>query len=135
MHIVKAAVPKERRQGVPVDAVQWSTLSDDQIVAEVLKGRTALFEVLMRRHNERVYRAARAIVRDEAEAEDVMQQAYVNAYANLRQFNQQAQFSTWLTRIVINESLARIRRKQRYEPFEEDPSNVETFLKWDSPRD
>ena len=114
---------------------QWNALSDEQVVADVLDGQTALFEVLMRRHNERVYRAARAIVRDEAEAEDVMQQAYVNAYANLRQFNRQAQFSTWLTRIVINESLARVRRKRRYEPFEEDASHLEAFMKQDSPRD
>src|SRR5688500_4967137 len=114
---------------------QWNTLTDEQVVDQVIAGQTALFEVLMRRHNERVYRAARAIVRDEAEAEDVMQQAYVNAYANLRQFNRQAQFSTWLTRIVINESLARVRRKRRYEPFEEDRSNVEAFMEQDSPRD
>src|SRR5687767_14864810 len=124
MHVVNAAVLE-----------QWNTLSDEQVVADVLEGQTALFEVLMRRHNERVYRAARAIVRDESEAEDVMQQAYVSAYANLRQFNKQAQFSTWLTRIVINESLARVRRKQRYEPFEEHRSNVEAFMKRDSPRD
>ena len=58
-----------------------------------------------------------------------MQQAYVNAYANLRQFNGLAQFSTWLTRIVINEALARVRRKRRYEPFEENHSNVEAFMK------
>ena len=124
MHVVNAAVLE-----------QWNALSDEQVVADVLDGQTALFEVLMRRHNERVYRAARAIVRDEAEAEDVMQQAYVNAYANLRQFNGQALFSTWLTRIVINESLARVRRKQRYAPFEEDLSNGEAFMKWGSPLD
>lgn len=124
MHVVNAAVLE-----------QWNELSDEQVVADVLGGQTALFELLMRRHNERVYRAARAIVRDEAEAEDVMQQAYVNAYANLRQFNRQAQFSTWLTRIVINESLARVRRKHRYEPFEEDRQNVEAFMRQESPRD
>lgn len=124
MHVVDAEVLE-----------QWNALSDEQVVADVLEGHTALFEVLMRRHNERVYRAARAIVRDEAEAEDVMQQAYVNAYANLRQFNRQALFSTWLTRIVINESLARVRRQRRYEPFEEDRSHLEAFVKQDSPRD
>jgi RNA polymerase sigma-70 factor (ECF subfamily) len=88
----------------------------------------------MRRHNERVYRAARAIVQNDAEVEDVMQQAYVNAYAHLRRFNHQAQFSTWLTRIVINESLARVRHKQRYQPFDEEQSNVETFVKQDGTR-
>ena len=124
MHVVNAGVLDK-----------WNALSDEQVVADVLDGQTALFEVLMRRHNERLYRAARAIVRDESEAEDVMQQAYVNAYTNLRQFNKQAQFSTWLTRIAINESLARVRRRRRYEPFEEDRPNVEAFVKRDIPCD
>jgi len=80
---------------------RWSALSDEQVVAQVLEGQTALFEVLMRRHNERIYRAARAILRDDREAEDVMQQAYVNAYAHLRQFDRRAAFATWLTRIAV----------------------------------
>jgi len=108
MHLVNAAVLE-----------RWQTLSDEQIVAQVVGGHTALFEVLMRRHNERTYRAARAIVRDEREAEDVMQQAYVNAYAHLRQFDNRAKFSTWLTRIAVNEALARARRLGRYEPYDE----------------
>jgi RNA polymerase sigma-70 factor (ECF subfamily) len=81
----------------------------------------------MRRYNERVYRAARAIARDEHEAEDVMQQAYVNAFTHLRQFNGSSRFSTWLTRIAINESLARVRRRGRYETFDE-LSNVGPFM-------
>ena len=74
---------------------------DEQVVRDVLDGKTAMFELLMRRYNERVYRAARAIVRDDHEAEDVMQQAYVNAFTHLRQFNGSALFSTWLIRIAI----------------------------------
>lgn len=93
---------------------RWNALTDEQIVAQVVSGQTALFEVLMRRHNERIYRAARAILRDETEAEDVMQQAYVNAYSHLRQFDQRAKFSTWLTRIAINEAITRARRRGRY---------------------
>src|SRR4051812_9216375 len=83
--------------------------TDEAVIRQVLEGNTAMFELLMRRYNERVYRAARAIVRDEQEAEDVMQQTYVNAFVHLRQFNGSARFSTWLTRIAINESLARVR--------------------------
>jgi len=94
---------------------RWTTLSDEDVVARVLDGQTALYEVLMRRHNERIYRAARSIVRDEDEAEDVMQQAYVNAYFHLRQFDRRAKFSTWLTRIAINEALARARKRGRYD--------------------
>jgi RNA polymerase sigma-70 factor (ECF subfamily) len=103
-------------------------LSDAQTIEQVVNGNTAMFELLMRRYNERVYRAARAIVRDEQEAEDVMQQAYVNAFTHLRQFNGSAQFSTWLTRIAINEALARVRRRGRYETFNDDLSNVEPFM-------
>jgi RNA polymerase sigma-70 factor (ECF subfamily) len=94
---------------------RWTALSDEEIVNRVVDGQTALYEVLMRRHNERVYRAARSIVRDEDEAEDVMQQAYVNAYAHLRQFDRRAKFSTWLTKIAIHEALSRARKRGRYQ--------------------
>src|SRR3954471_22557893 len=104
--------------------------TDGDVVRQVLAGNTAMYELLMRRYNERLYRAARAITRDDGEAEDVLQQAYVNAFANLRQFSGRAQFSTWLTRIAINESLARVRRNGKYEPFDEDSPNVETFMPW-----
>jgi len=118
MHLVSGAVLE-----------QWQALSDEQIVAQVLAGQTALFEVLMRRHNERIYRAARAIVRDDREAEDVMQQAYVNAYSHLRQFDRRAKFSTWLTRIAVNEALARTRKRDRYEPFDEQTAGDMTMTR------
>lgn len=101
--------------------------SDEYIVRQVLAGDTGLFELLMRRYNERLYRAARAITRDDREAEDVIQQAYVNAFSHLRQFKGQAQFATWLMRIAINEALARVRRRGRYEPFDDEVSNVEAM--------
>jgi len=93
-------------------------LPDEEVVRRVLAGDTALFEVLMRRHNQRLYRVARAILRDEAEAEDVMQQAYVNAYVHLDQFADRARFSTWLTRIATYEALARLRRRGRFTEIE-----------------
>lgn len=111
MHVVSAPVLED-----------WALLSDDQVVSRVIAGQTALFEVLMRRHNERVYRAARAITKDEHEAEDVMQQAYVNAYTHLRQFDGRSQFSTWLTRIAVHEALARVRRRNRYTTMDEERS-------------
>ncbi|HEY1308094.1 MAG TPA: RNA polymerase sigma factor [Vicinamibacterales bacterium] len=110
----------------PVVMARTHTLSDEEIVSRIVDGDTALFEVLMRRHNERVYRAARAIVRDEREAEDVMQEAYVNAYTHLAQFDGRARFSTWLTKIAVHEALARIRRQRRYEPLDEMP--LETLM-------
>ena len=101
---------------------------DEALIQQVLGGETAPFELLMRRYNERVYRAARAIVRDEQEAEDVMQQAYVNAFTHLRQFTGAARFSTWLTRIAINEALARVRRQGKYESFDDELSTVEPLM-------
>jgi RNA polymerase sigma-70 factor, ECF subfamily len=88
-------------------------LSDEEVVRRVLEGETALFELLMRRCNQRLYRVARAILRDDSEAEDVMQDAYVRAYQHLSQFAGRAQFSTWLTRIAIHEALARAQRRKR----------------------
>ena len=101
---------------------------DEDLIRQVLDGNTAVFELLMRRYNERVYRAARSIVSDEQEVEDVMQQAYVNAFTHLRQFNGSARFSTWLTRITINEALARVRRHGRYEPLDDERSQVQLFM-------
>jgi RNA polymerase sigma-70 factor (ECF subfamily) len=101
---------------------------DGELIHEVLAGNTAVFELLMRRYNERLYRAARSIVRDDLEAEDVLQQAYVNAFTHLRQFNGTALFSTWLTRITINEALARVRRRGRYEVFDGDSPIADPFM-------
>jgi RNA polymerase sigma-70 factor, ECF subfamily len=92
------------------DSAPLGTLSDPEIVRRVRAGDRALFEILMRRHNQRIYRAARAIVQDESDVEDVMQQAYINAFTHLHQFEERSQFSTWLTRIAVNEALARRHR-------------------------
>lgn len=99
---------------------RWNVLPDEAIVTQILDGHVALFELLMRRHNERLYRAACAILRDDAEAEDVMQQAYVNAYAHLRQFDGRSSFATWLTRIAVNEAIGRARKQGRYQPLLDD---------------
>jgi RNA polymerase sigma-70 factor, ECF subfamily len=87
--------------------------TDEEIVAAVRAGDLSRFETLMRRYNQRLYRVARGIVRDPAEAEDVVQQTYLNAYANLGQFAGRARFSTWLTRIAVHEAAARLRRRSR----------------------
>jgi RNA polymerase sigma-70 factor (ECF subfamily) len=92
-------------------------LSDEQVVERVLAGETALYEVIMRRYNTRLYRVARAILNNDGEAEDVMQEAYVRAFQHLRQFEGRARFSTWLTRIAVHEAWARIRRASRFEEW------------------
>jgi RNA polymerase sigma-70 factor (ECF subfamily) len=93
------------------------TLSEKEIVRRVRAGETGLFELLFRRHRQRVYRVARAIVRDDAEAADVVQEAYLRAYTHLDQFAGRATFSTWLTKIAVylawNRARLRGRQKER----------------------
>ncbi len=98
-----------------VPPVAGSAPSDLEIVRRVRGGELALFELLIRRHNPRVYRAIRALLREEAEVEDAMQQTYLLAFARLDEFAGAAAFSTWLTRIAINEALGRLRRTGRVE--------------------
>lgn len=90
-----------------------SALSDEEVVQRVCEGEVPLFEVLMRRHNQRLYRVARSVVKDEAEAEDVLQQAYLNAFTHLGQFESRSKFTTWMTRITLNEAFARRRKLDR----------------------
>lgn len=113
------------------------SLTDEQVVERVRAGETALYEILMRRHNQRVYRAARSVVHDESEAEDVMQEAYVRAFRNLGQFQGRARFSTWLTRIAVHEALARKRRNARFVSMDSDspemPAMIPNAVDRDSP--
>ena len=104
--------------GTAEAATSQEPLSDEEVVARVLAGETGMFEVVMRRHNQRLYSVARAILRNDGEAEDVMQDAYVRAYEHLNQFAGRAKFSTWLTRIAVHEALARQRRGNRYQELE-----------------
>jgi RNA polymerase sigma-70 factor (ECF subfamily) len=102
---VTAALPRSGEQDVG--------LSDDEVVARIRAGELDLYEILMRRHNQNVYRAVRAIVRDEGEVEDVVQEAYFCAYRHLASFQGRARFSTWLVRIAVNGALDRRRRRAR----------------------
>lgn len=99
-------------------ATSQEPLSDEEVVTRVLAGETGMFEIVMRRHNQRLYRVARSILRNDGEAEDVMQDAYVRAYEHLEQFAGRAKFSTWLTRIAVHEALARQHRNNRYEELD-----------------
>lgn len=89
-------------------------LTDEDIIARVQTGDLALYEVIMRRYNQRLYRVARAILHDDTEVEDVMQDAYVRAYTHLHQFAGRSAFSTWLTRIAVHEALTRLRSRNRH---------------------
>jgi RNA polymerase sigma-70 factor (ECF subfamily) len=94
--------------------------TDEHLVRRVLAGESACFELIMRRNNQRVYRAVRSIVGSDDEAQDVMQEAYVNAFTHLADFGGRSRFSTWLTRIAVHEAFARARRGKRTRPLDED---------------
>ncbi len=87
--------------------------SDEELVSKILAGEQVWFQAIMRRYNQRLFRLMKAYVRDDNEAEDILQDGYVRAYEHLNQFSGRSKFSTWLTRIMINEALGRLRRRKR----------------------
>ncbi len=89
-------------------------IPDEALVERARGGDHLAFELLMRRNNRRVYRAVRTVLRDAAEVEEVMQQAYLLAFSHLDQFEGTARWSTWLCRIAFNEALARLRHRGRF---------------------
>ena len=89
------------------------TVNDAELVARIGRRDQAAFEILMRRYNGKLFRVARAIVRDDAEAEDALQDTYLEAYRRIGSFRGESQLVTWLTRIVINQALMRLRRQKR----------------------
>ena len=106
-------------------------LSDEEVVRRVRDGDVELFADLIRRYDQRVYRCARAVLADDAEAEDVTQEAWVRAYQHLDQFAGRARFSTWLTRIALHEAFARSRHGRKVRSLDEDPRQREELLMTD----
>jgi RNA polymerase sigma-70 factor, ECF subfamily len=104
-----------RTQLDPVLTEAVSSLADEDVVRRVLDGEASLFELIVRRYNQRLFRATRAILRDDDAAEDAMQEAYLRAFAKLDQFAGEAKFSTWLTKIAVYEALNRLRRAKPQE--------------------
>ncbi|WP_228535747.1 RNA polymerase sigma factor [Noviherbaspirillum malthae] len=101
--MMTTAAAKEARQGA----------SDLDVIQRVLGGEKNAFELLMRRYNRPLYRTARSILKDDADAEDALQESYLLAYRNLHLFRGDSSLATWLTRIVVNESVARLRKTAR----------------------
>ncbi|MBY5851096.1 RNA polymerase sigma factor [Rhizobium ruizarguesonis] len=106
-------VPTERHRQ------QMSILSDADLVPLAKMGDEPAIRTIVQRHNQHLFRTARAIVRNDAEAEDVVQAAYVKAFTNLATFRGDAQLSTWLTRITLNEALSRVRARKNTTGLEE----------------
>jgi len=89
------------------------TIADTELVGRILDGEKNLYAVIVRRYNQRLYKVGMSIIKDDAEVEDVMQVTYIKAYENLGKFAFKSAFSTWLTRILINESLLRLKKRKR----------------------
>lgn len=88
-------------------------ISDNEIIVRILNGEKDLYALIVRKYNERLYRVGMSIMNNDAEVEDAMQTAYINAYESLQKFTSRAAFSTWLTRILINECILRLKRRKR----------------------
>lgn len=86
---------------------------DAELARRIAAADSVSFETMMRRYNGRLFRVARAILKDDSEAEDALQDAYLDAYRHIGDFRGGAQLSTWLTRIVVNQSLMRLRKQKR----------------------
>jgi RNA polymerase sigma-70 factor (ECF subfamily) len=88
------------------------TADERDLVSRAAAGEHAAYEAIMRRHNRALYRTARSVLRNDADAEEAVQESYIAAYRHLGSFRGQSSLATWLTRIVINESLQRLRRRK-----------------------
>jgi len=97
------------KEGIPASEI----LNDDEIIARILNGEKDLYSIIVRRYNQRLYRVGMSIINDDPEVEDAMQTAYINAYENLGKFAFRSSFPTWLTRILINECLLRLRKRKK----------------------
>lgn len=89
-------------------------ISDSDVVNRVLSGEKELYEILLRRNNQTLYRVIRSYLKEQEEIEDIMQNTYLKAYEKLYQFKHASKFSTWLIKIGINEALARLKVKGRF---------------------
>ena len=96
----------------PKLAADLANADDERLVVLAQQHDEAAVRILIQRHNQLLFRTARSVVRDDAEAEDVVQAGYVKAFTRIDSFRGEAQFSTWLTRIVLNEALSRLRRRR-----------------------
>ena len=105
-------------ESVTAKRPDYARCPDEELVALVRRGEREAFRDIMQRYNRRLYRVARGVLRDDAEAEDVVQEAYVRAYAALGEFRGESGLATWLTRIVLNEAMGRLRRRRPSEDLD-----------------
>ena len=107
--------------------VVTGNIPDNEIISRVLKGEKNLYANIVRKYNQRLYRVGMSIINDDTEVEDVMQVAYIRAYENLGKFAFKSAFSTWITRILINESLLRLKKRKQSLNMNDDVMNNDIY--------
>jgi RNA polymerase sigma-70 factor (ECF subfamily) len=112
-------------------AVALAELTDAELATRVAAGERELFEILVRRHNQRMYRAARAITRSDVDAEDVLQQAWLDVFRNLGRFRGESSFATWATRIAVNEAISVARKRPLIAEATDTPSSMTPEIELD----
>lgn len=100
-------------EAIAINDFNNQKIKESEIIHRILKGEKELYEILVRRNNQKLYRVIRSYLKDESEIEDMMQNSYLKAYSKLYQFKLEASFSTWLIRIAIHEALKRVKEKGR----------------------
>jgi len=90
-------------------------MKEEEIIEQVKNGNKELYELLMRKYNQKLYRIARAIVKDDSDAEDILQDTYLKAYEKLSQFENRSRFSTWIIRILINNANSTLNKRKRFD--------------------
>lgn len=103
-------------------------INESQVIKRILSGEKELYEILVRRNNQKLYRVIRGYLKDDGEIEDIMQDTYVKAFTKLHQFKLESTFSTWLIRIGINESLARLKDKGKLYHLNEQSNNFSNTI-------
>lgn len=104
---------------------QIEQVPDEVLVKRILDGEKTLFELVIRRYNQRLFRIGMSVLDNDAETEDAMQTAYINAYEHLSAFENRSSFGTWVTRIMLNECLAQKKKRQRFRAaLETQPENT-----------
>jgi RNA polymerase sigma factor (sigma-70 family) len=107
-------------EAIKINDLRYQKLGESEVIKRILAGEKELYEILVRRNNQKLYRVIRSYLKDGAEIEDTMQNTYLKAYTNLHQFRLDASFSTWLIRIGINDALARVKEKGKQYAINQD---------------
>ncbi len=115
-------------EAININDFNHHKIKEGEVIKRILSGEKELYEILVRRNNQKLYRVIRSYLKDEAEIEDIMQDSYIKAFTKLHQFKLESTFSTWLIRIGINESLARLKKKGKLYHLTEQSNNLSDTL-------